>query len=89
VSEVTRADVCAAAIADAFKDDGEIFASPMGTLPMLGVRLAKPGRYALNAEGAAPTPADTGRAAQLGQRGVLLLASGVLLLAGALLFFVP
>ena len=33
----TRADVCAAAIADAFKDDGEIFASPMGMLPMLGV----------------------------------------------------
>ena len=40
-SEFTRADVCAAAIADAFKDDGEIFASPMGMLPMLGVRLAK------------------------------------------------
>ncbi|MDF1602581.1 CoA-transferase [Nocardioides sp. YIM 152315] len=38
---MTRADVCAAAIADAFKDDGEIFASPMGLLPMLGVRLAK------------------------------------------------
>lgn len=38
---VTRADVCAAAIADAFKDDGEIFASPMGLLPMLGVRLTK------------------------------------------------
>ena len=41
MTEVTRADVCAAAIADAFKDDGEIFASPMGLLPMLGVRLAK------------------------------------------------
>lgn len=41
MSEVTRADVCAAAIADAFRDDGEIFASPMGLLPMLGVRLAK------------------------------------------------
>ena len=38
---VTRAEVCAAAVADAFKDDGEIFASPMGTMPMLGVRLAK------------------------------------------------
>src|SRR5690606_28717205 len=37
----TRADVCAAAIADAFQDDGEIFASPMGLLPTLGVRLAK------------------------------------------------
>jgi len=41
MSEATRAEVCAAAIADAFADDGEIFASPMGTLPMLGVRLAK------------------------------------------------
>jgi acyl CoA:acetate/3-ketoacid CoA transferase beta subunit len=40
-TDVTRAEVCAAAIADAFKDDGEIFASPMGMLPMLGVRLAK------------------------------------------------
>jgi acyl CoA:acetate/3-ketoacid CoA transferase beta subunit len=37
----TRADVCAAAIADAFADDGEIFASPMGLLPMLGVRLCR------------------------------------------------
>ena len=41
MSEVTRADVCATAIADAFADDGELFASPMGLLPMLGVRLAK------------------------------------------------
>ncbi|MGZ4456218.1 MAG: CoA-transferase subunit beta [Nocardioides sp.] len=41
MSDATRAEVCAAAIADAFKDDGEIFASPMGLLPMLGVRLAK------------------------------------------------
>ena len=40
MTEATRAEVCAAAIADAFKDDGEIFASPMGMLPMLGVRLA-------------------------------------------------
>ncbi len=40
-TDITTADVCAAAIADAFKDDGEIFASPMGMLPMLGVRLAK------------------------------------------------
>ncbi|KRF11596.1 CoA-transferase [Nocardioides sp. Soil797] len=41
MTDVTRAEVCAAAIADAFADDGEIFGSPMGTLPMLGVRLAK------------------------------------------------
>ena len=37
----TRSDVCAAAIADAFADDGELFASPMGLLPMLGVRLCR------------------------------------------------
>lgn len=41
MTDVTRAEVCAAAIADAFADDGEIFGSPMGTLPMLGVRLAR------------------------------------------------
>ncbi len=41
MSDFTRAEVCAAAIADAFAEDGEIFGSPMGTLPMLGVRLAK------------------------------------------------
>jgi len=41
MSDVTRADVCAAAVADAFKDDGEIFGSPMGIMPMLGVRLCK------------------------------------------------
>jgi acyl CoA:acetate/3-ketoacid CoA transferase beta subunit len=41
VSDATRSEVCAAAIADAFSEDGEIFGSPMGTMPMLGVRLAK------------------------------------------------
>lgn len=41
MSEPTRAEVCAAAVADAFADGGEIFGSPMGTMPMLGVRLAK------------------------------------------------
>ncbi len=40
-TSAARADVCAAAIADAFEHDGEIFASPMGLLPTLGVRLAK------------------------------------------------
>jgi len=41
MSDVTRAEVCAAAVADAFAEDGEIFASPMGLMPTLGVRLAK------------------------------------------------
>jgi acyl CoA:acetate/3-ketoacid CoA transferase beta subunit len=39
--DTTRAEVCAAAIADCFADDGEIMGSPMGTLPTLGARLAK------------------------------------------------
>jgi acyl CoA:acetate/3-ketoacid CoA transferase beta subunit len=37
----TRAEVCAAALADCFRDDGEIIANPIGTLPMIGGRLAK------------------------------------------------
>lgn len=38
---MTRADVCAVACADLFRDDGEILASPMGLLPSLGARLAR------------------------------------------------
>ncbi|WP_310963643.1 CoA-transferase subunit beta [Nocardioides terrisoli] len=41
MSEVTRAEYCAIAIADCFADDGEIMGSPMGLLPTLGARLAK------------------------------------------------
>jgi acyl CoA:acetate/3-ketoacid CoA transferase beta subunit len=40
-TETRRADVCAIAIAEAFRGDGEILASPMGTLPSIGARLAK------------------------------------------------
>ena len=36
-----RAEVCAAALADCFRADGEILANPIGTLPMIGGRLAK------------------------------------------------
>jgi acyl CoA:acetate/3-ketoacid CoA transferase beta subunit len=36
-----RDEVCAVAIAEAFRDDGEILASPMGSLPSIGARLAK------------------------------------------------
>ena len=36
-----RADICIAAIADAFATDREILASPMGRLPSLGARLAR------------------------------------------------
>jgi acyl CoA:acetate/3-ketoacid CoA transferase beta subunit len=38
---VTRAEVCAVACADLFAADGEILASPMGTMPLLGARLAR------------------------------------------------
>jgi len=37
----TRAEVCAAACADLFANDGEILVSPMGTMPLLGARLAR------------------------------------------------
>ena len=38
---VSRADIVAVACAEAFRGDGEIFASGMGTIPMLGARLAR------------------------------------------------
>ena len=37
----TRAEVCVAAVADAFRDDGERLASAFGSVPSAGVRLAK------------------------------------------------
>lgn len=39
--DVTRAEICAVALADLFEGDGEIMASPMGLLPTLGARLAR------------------------------------------------
>ncbi len=39
--EIQRAEVCAVAIAELFRGDGEIVASPMGLLPSIGARLAK------------------------------------------------
>jgi len=40
-TEATRADVCALAVAECFRNDGEIMVSAMGTTPSLGARLAK------------------------------------------------
>jgi len=40
-TDATLAEICVAAVADAFAGDGEIFASGMGTIPMLGARLAR------------------------------------------------
>ena len=36
-----RADVCVVALAELFRGDGEILASPMGLIPSLGARLAR------------------------------------------------
>ena len=41
MSEFTRAEACAVAIAETFRGDGEILVSPIGTLPAIGARLAK------------------------------------------------
>jgi acyl CoA:acetate/3-ketoacid CoA transferase beta subunit len=40
-SPPTRAEVCAVACAEAWRGDGEILANPIGTIPMVGGRLAK------------------------------------------------
>jgi acyl CoA:acetate/3-ketoacid CoA transferase beta subunit len=39
--EVTRAEVCVVAVAECFRGDGEILANPIGTVPMIGGRLAR------------------------------------------------
>ena len=41
MSDATRAEVCAVAVAECFRDDGEILVSPIGTTPQIGARLAK------------------------------------------------
>ncbi len=41
MSDFTRAEVCAVAIAETFRGDGEILISPIGNLPAIGARLAK------------------------------------------------
>ncbi|KOU69691.1 CoA-transferase [Streptomyces sp. MMG1533] len=38
---VTRAEYCVIACAEAWRDDGEVLASPMGLIPSVGARLAK------------------------------------------------
>jgi len=41
MGEITRADVCAVAVAEAFRGDGERLASCFGTIPTVGMRLAR------------------------------------------------
>jgi acyl CoA:acetate/3-ketoacid CoA transferase beta subunit len=40
VSEATLAEICVVACAEAWRGDGEILASPIGTIPTVGARLA-------------------------------------------------
>src|SRR5215216_5822025 len=41
MGEATRAEICAVALAEAFRGDGEILASPIGNLPAIAARLAR------------------------------------------------
>jgi acyl CoA:acetate/3-ketoacid CoA transferase beta subunit len=41
MSGVTRAEICVVAIAECFRGDGEIVANPIGTIPVIGGRLAR------------------------------------------------
>ncbi len=41
MSNILRHEYCALALADAFRGDGEIMVSPIGTLPTIAARLAK------------------------------------------------
>jgi len=41
MSDITRAEYCAVAIAETFRGDGEMLVSPIGTLPQIGAKLAK------------------------------------------------
>jgi len=41
MTEATRAEICVAACAEAWRGDGAVLASPMGLIPSLGARLAR------------------------------------------------
>jgi len=41
MTDISRADICVVAIAECFRGDGEIVANPIGTIPMIGGRLAR------------------------------------------------
>lgn len=41
IETFTRADICAVAVAEVFRGDGEILCNPIGTIPMIGGRLAR------------------------------------------------
>lgn len=41
MSDYTLAELCSVACADVFRGDGEVLVSPIGTVPMIGARLAQ------------------------------------------------
>jgi len=41
MTDISRADICVVAIAECFRGNGEIVANPIGTIPMIGGRLAR------------------------------------------------
>jgi acyl CoA:acetate/3-ketoacid CoA transferase beta subunit len=41
MTDATRAEICCVACAEVWRGDGEILANPIGTIPMIGGRLAK------------------------------------------------
>ena len=41
MSDITLDEICVVAVAEAFRGDGEILANPIGTIPMIGGRLAR------------------------------------------------
>ena len=41
MSDATRAEICCVAVAECFRGDGERLANPIGTIPMIGGRLAR------------------------------------------------
>ena len=63
--EPTRAEVCVAACAEAWRGDGAILASPMGVIPALGARLAQltfePDLLLSDGEAYLLAPADPGK----------------------------
>ena len=41
MSDYTRAEICCVAMAECFRGDGEMLCNPIGTIPMIGGRLAR------------------------------------------------
>ena len=41
MTDITRAEICCVAVAETFRGDGERLANPIGTIPMIGGRLAR------------------------------------------------